>query len=148
MDKKIKLFCFGFGQVAEYFVTNLIKKNINFELFATNTKGTQIKKFKKIKYKSYFFYNKVFDPNLIKDLNNVDKVLISIPPINGVDMVLKNFFRSFEKNKFNWVTYLSATSIYGNKNGEWVDENTKPEPSSEKGIASLNAEKNWIKLQI
>ena len=48
MNKKIKLFCFGFGQVAKYFIKNLIKNNINFELFSTNTKGTQIKNFNEI----------------------------------------------------------------------------------------------------
>ena len=55
MKKRITLFCFGFGQVAKYFIKNLNKNNIDFELFATNTKGTQLKEFKKIKYKSYFF---------------------------------------------------------------------------------------------
>ena len=45
--KNFKLFCFGFGQVAKYFIKNLIKNNFNFELFATNTKGTQIKEFNK-----------------------------------------------------------------------------------------------------
>ena len=30
--KNFKLFCFGFGQVAKYFIKNLIKNNFNFEL--------------------------------------------------------------------------------------------------------------------
>ncbi len=140
-----KLFCFGFGQVAKYFVRHLNKNNINFELFATNTKDTQFKEFDKIKYKSYFFYNNKFDPNLLDDLNSVDKVLISIPPKNQIDLVLRNFHKNFEKNNFDWVTYLSATSVYGDKKGGWVDENTYLKPSSEKGISRLNAEKNWLK---
>ena len=146
MKRKIKLFCFGFGQVAKYFVRNLNKNNINFELFTTNTKATQIKEFNKIKYKSYFFYNNTFDSNLLNDLNSANKVLISISPKNKIDLVLKNFSKNFKKNKFDWVTYLSATSVYGDKKGEWVDENTDPEPSSERGIARLNAEKNWLKF--
>ena len=98
MNKKIKLFCFGFGQVAKYFVRNLKKNKINFELFATNTKGTQLKKFNTIEYKSYFFYDNTFDPNLLKDLNTANKILISIPPRNKTDLVLKNFKKNFKKN--------------------------------------------------
>ena len=32
MQEKFKLFCFGFGQVAKYFVKNLIKNNFSFDL--------------------------------------------------------------------------------------------------------------------
>ena len=144
--KNFKLFCFGFGQVAKYFIKNLIKNNFNFELFATNTKGTQIKEFNKIKYKSYFFYDNTFDQDLINDLNSANKVLISIPPRSNIDIVIKNFEKNFKKNKFDWVTYLSATSVYGDKKGQWVDEATDPEPTSDRGVARLNAEKNWLKL--
>ena len=144
--KNFKLFCFGFGQVAKYFIKNLIKNNFNFELFATNTKGTQIKEFNKIKYKSYFFYDNTFDPDLINDLNSANKVLISIPPRSNIDLVIKNFEKNFKKNKFDWVTYLSATSVYGDKKGQWVDEATDPEPTSDRGVARLDAEKNWLKL--
>ena len=144
--KNFKLFCFGFGQVAKYFIKNLIKNNFNFELFATNTKGTQIKEFNKKKYKSYFFYDNTFDPDLINDLNSANKVLISISPKSNIDLVIKNFEKNFKKNKFDWVTYLSATSVYGDKKGQWVDEATDPEPTSDRGVARLNAEKNWLKL--
>ena len=144
--KNFKLFCFGFGQVAKYFIKNLIKNNFNFELFATNTKGTQIKEFNKIKYKSYFFYDNTFDQDLINDLNSANKVLISIPPRSNIDLVIKNFEKNFKKNKFDWVTYLSATSVYGDKKGQWVDEATDPEPTSDRGVARLNAEKNWLNL--
>ena len=37
MKKKIKLFCFGFGQVGKYFVKNLLKRKIDFDLVTTNT---------------------------------------------------------------------------------------------------------------
>jgi len=58
---------------------------------------------------------------------------------------LKSFHKNLEKNKFNWVTYLSATSVYGDKKGQWVDEETSLKPISKRGIARLNAETNWLK---
>ena len=145
MQEKFKLFCFGFGQVAKYFVKNLIKNNFSFDLITTNTTETQSKEFSNLKYKSYYFHDNKFDNNLLNDLNSSNKVLISISPKDQTDIVLKIFNNNFRKNKFNWVTYLSATSVYGDKNGKWVDEETSPEPTSNRGIARLDAKNNWIK---
>ena len=140
-----KLFCFGFGQVAKYFVKNLIEKNYKFDLITTNTTDTQIKKISNLNYKTYFFKDDKFDDNLLKDLNSSNKVLVSIPPKNETDIVLNLFDKSFRTNKFDWVTYLSATSVYGDKKGNWVNEQTIPDPTSKKGIARLNAEQQWLK---
>ena len=146
MSKNFKLFCFGFGQVARYFVEKLVEKNFDFNLITTNTTKTQLKKFNNLKYKSYYFFNNNFDKDLLHDLNSSEKILISITPKEATDIVLKSFKKNFEKSKFDWITYLSATNVYGDKKGEWVDENTIPTPSSEKGIARLNAEQKWLKL--
>ena len=145
MKKDFKLFCFGFGQVAQYFVQNLIKKKFKFQLITTNTKKTQIKNFKGINYKTYFFLNNKFDKKLLKDLNSSNKVLISIPPKDKIDIVLKTFNKNFKKNNFDWVVYLSATSVYGDHKGQWVDEKAKLKSTTKKGIARLFCEKNWLK---
>ena len=144
MEKRFKLFFFGFGQVAKYFLNKLIQEKYNFDLVTTNTKKTENKIFNKFNFKSYYFFNNKFDPQLLNELENSNKVLISIPPIEGHDVVLKTFHKIFKESKFDWITYLSATSIYGNKNGEWVDENTNPNPTSSRGISRLNAEKAWL----
>ena len=144
MEKRFKLFFFGFGQVAKYFLRKLIQEKYSFDLVTTNTKKTENKTFNQINFKSYYFFNNKFDPKLLNELNNSNKVLISIPPIEGHDVVLKTFHKTFKESKFDWITYLSATSIYGNANGEWVDENTNPNPTSFRGISRLNAEKAWL----
>ena len=144
MKKKFKLFCFGFGQVAKYFTENLIKNDFNFDLVTTNTNKTVIKKIKNKKYKSFFFKNNNYDKNIIKELFLSDKVLISISPKKNKEIVLKNFNKIFKKSKFDWVTYLSATSVYGDKQGKWVNENTKPNPASQRGKDRLNAENKWL----
>ena len=146
MKKKFKLFCFGFGQVAKYFTENLIKNDFNFDLVTTNTRNTEIKKFKNKRYKSFFFKNNNFDKKLIKELILSNKVLISIPPKKQKDVVLHNFNKIFKKNKFDWVTYLSATSVYGDKKGKWVNENTKTNPTSQRGTDRLKIETNWIEF--
>ena len=144
MKKNFKLFCFGFGQVARYFVKNLIKKKYNFNLIATNTQTTKFQKIDGLKYKSYYFSNNKFDKNLLDELSSSNKILISIPPKDGKDIVLKTFSSKFKKNNFEWVTYLSATSVYGDKKGRWVDEKSTTKPTSKNGILRLEAEKKWL----
>ena len=62
---------------------------------------------------------------MIKNLDEADHILISIAPVNGEDIVIKNFKERFKDKKFKWITYLSATSVYGDHGGEWVDETSK-----------------------
>ena len=141
--KKINIFCFGFGQVAKNFIYNLNKTyDVNFA--ATSREETQKKKIYGINYISYHFLDNTFDQEILKKINNYDYILVSIPPKNGIDIVLKNFQDTLETLEANWVTYLSATSVYGDHDGEWVDENSKLNPLTEKGKSRLSAEKSWI----
>ena len=145
MKKKFKLFCFGFGQVAKYFTENLVKNDFNFDLVTTNTTKTTTKKFKKKIYKSFFMKGNKFDKKLIKELVSSNKILISISPKDKKDIVLNNFAKFFKKNMFEWIVYLSATSVYGNKQGRWVDEKTKTNPTSQRGKDRLKVENMWLK---
>ena len=111
--KKIKLFCFGFGQVAKYFVKKLINDKYSLSLVTTNTLKTKEFFFENQKFKSYFFNNENYDKKLIKDLNNSNTILVSIPPVDGEDVVANFFEKEIKNFDFEWITYLSATSIYG-----------------------------------
>lgn len=42
-----------------------------------------------------------------------------------------------------WVGYLSTTGVYGDHGGGWVDEDTPPAPSTERGEARVRAEAQW-----
>ena len=143
---KINVFCFGFGQVAKSFVKKLKIEKIPFKLTTTSREETKSKNFEDINYQSFQFNEKKFDNNLIKNLNEADHILISIAPVNGEDIVIKNFKERFKDKKFRWITYLSATSVYGDHGGEWVDETSKTNPTSINGIQRLKVEKNWIEL--
>ena len=143
---KINIFCFGFGQVAKSFVKKLKIEKIPFKLTTTSRQETQSKNFEDINYESFQFNEKKFDNNLIKNLDEADYILISIAPVNGEDIVIKNFKEKFKDKKFKWITYLSATSVYGDHRGEWVDETSQTNPTSINGIHRLKVEKNWIEF--
>jgi len=144
--KSINLFCFGFGQVAESFVNKLYSENIKINLSITSREKTSKKKINQISYNSFNLEDDHFDIKLIEELKKSDHILISIPPVNGTDIVIKNFFKIIKECNSKWITYLSATSVYGDHNGEWVNEKSKTQPTSKNGKDRLIAEKNWISL--
>lgn len=42
-----------------------------------------------------------------------------------------------------WVGYLSTTGVYGDHQGEWVDEDTALTPATKRGLARVAAEAAW-----
>ena len=71
--------------------------------------------------------------------------------------IVANYFDSNFKSLKNckWITYLSATSVYGDHKGNWVNEKSITKPTSSNGINRLkrkirgkNYQKNNFPLQI
>ena len=143
---KIKLFCFGFGQVAKYFVKKIIKEKQALEINVSSRKKTHKLTFENLDLKSYEFNDKKIDENINTKIQNADFILVSIPPINDKDIILQNFGEIIKKTKTQWITYLSATSVYGNHNGKWVNEHSDAKPTSNSGIKRLKAENQWLKF--
>ena len=146
--KNINIFCFGFGQVAKNFVKKLIIEKYDITLTTTSRSKSSKVNFNGINYNSYLFNSDKFDNNLLVELKDADHILVSIPPEKEEDLVIKNFSKFIENSKVKWITYLSATSVYGDHKGEWVNENSETKPTSFNGIARLKAEKSWILLQL
>jgi len=143
----VNIFCFGFGQVAKNFINKIKSENFKINLSTTSTSETCQKSINGVNYENYFFNNKSYDGNLIKKLKEADHILISIPPVKEVDPVIKNFSKVIEECKPKWITYLSATSVYGDYKGEWVNEKSITKSTSLNGLARLEAEKSWLFLK-
>ena len=139
----IKVFCFGFGQVAKHFVKKIISQNLTLELSVTSRQVTHQEVFEEINFTSYEFENDKFDENINFKIKEADYILVSIPPISGEDIVIKNFKDLLKNTNAKWITYLSATSVYGDHNGEWVNEKSETKPSTLNGKNRLKAENDW-----
>ena len=144
----LNIFCFGFGQVAKTFIQKLKLENFNINLSATSRKKTHTLKFNNINYTGFQFEGDDYDIELIKNLEKSDYILVSIPPREGTDLVIKNFSNIIENCNAKWITYLSATSVYGDHKGEWVNEESKTKPITSNGIDRLSAEKLWLSLNL
>ena len=140
------IICFGFGQVAKNFIKKLNGQGIPFKLTTTSREESENKKFENTDYESFQFTEEGFDKNFISRFEAADHILLSIAPIGGTDIVIKNLKDYFKLSKFKWITYLSATSVYGDHNGNWVNEESITKPTSPNGIARLTAEESWLSV--
>ena len=142
--QEINLFCFGFGQVAKAFITNLLKNKIKINLITTSREKTGEYNYLNLKYINFNFHEKIFDKNLLSEIKKYSHILISTPPINSKDLFLELLKSNYNLlNESKWITYLSSTSVYGDHNGAWVDEQSQLVPSSEKGKIRLEIENRW-----
>lgn len=82
----------------------------------------------------------------IKDaLGASTHVLVSAGPDAQGDPVLRDFGPDIKARarQFEWVGYLSTTGVYGDHQGQWVDENAPLTPATKRGIARVEAEAQW-----
>ena len=139
--REINIFCFGFGQVAKDFIKKILLNKIKINLITTSRQKSSELNYFNLKYKNFNFNEKNFDTFLLNKIENCDHILVSTPPVNQKDIFLE-LINSNNKiiSKAKWITYLSSTSVYGDHQGEWVDENSNLEPNTEKGKIRLKIE--------
>lgn len=78
-------------------------------------------------------------------LANFTHMLSSIPPQENGDIVLP-FLPTTNNQQLatkKWLGYFSTTGVYGNYNGEWVDEQSEPRPNNDRLKKRLAAELQW-----
>ena len=143
MHEKKRLLIFGFGYTSKFLCLKLAKNN--WQVFCTTRFSEKFEEIRSINATPIAFDDK----EKIKDLLDEDLYILSTaPPENGSDPVIDNYGHLFKNNseRVRWVGYLSTTSVYGDKRGEWVTEDTVLKPSLKRSVLRVVAENLWIKL--
>jgi len=81
-------------------------------------------------------------------LETATHLLISAGPSASGDPVLNQLHDRIAAHapRLEWVGYLSTTAVYGDHQGNWVDETTRPTPASPRGRWRTDAEAAWAAI--
>ena len=151
-DKKCenskKLFCFGYGYVAEHLSNALYESGDEWKVVGTTTDTEKLALMRENGIKTFLFSDKMPFSDPIAALDGVTHILISTPPNHGGDIVFQAHARDIlQIPTVEWIGYLSSTAVYGNRDGEWVDETAELRPTSERGSKRAKAEIQWLKMR-
>ncbi len=140
-----KLFCFGYGYAASFLAQHL--KPFGWKIAGTTTDPDKKTFLKKSGIDTILFDNNhgITDP--YDTFADVTHVLLSIPPNADGDPVFEAHGEDLARMKnLEWVGYLSTTAVYGNHDGNWVDETYPTAPTSRRGSLREKAEQQWLGL--
>jgi nucleoside-diphosphate-sugar epimerase len=134
------LLCFGFGFSARTLAARLDKQVWKISATSRDAEGIS-------EINARGFHGLLFDSTM-QIAPNVTHLLISAPPGENGDPVLRLFQTQLQKlsKQLKWVGYLSATGVYGDRGGDWVDEDSPLEPTTARGQRRLEAERSWLRL--
>ncbi len=73
-------------------------------------------------------------------------ILVSAGPDAGSDPTLSRCAGALSArgDQFDWIGYLSTTGVYGDRGGDWIDETSPCEPTTERGKWRVAAEQEWL----
>ncbi|MDP4022167.1 SDR family oxidoreductase [Methylobacterium sp. NEAU 140] len=86
------------------------------------------------------------DSRIAADLADTDALLVSAPPTEDGDGVLKTYAGVIAASRIGWIGYLSTIGVYGDQGGAWIDETTPATPRSARSRVRLEAEEAWLAL--
>ena len=135
------LLIFGFGYAAQ--VIAIKARDLGFEVTGTTRNPNVLGDNSGVACQMIHFSEKSIE----HALSTATHLLISTPPAHGLgDPVLLNCGSLLKKYKKNiqWLGYLSSTSVYGDHQGNWVDESSPPINLGEQGKLRLFAENQWV----
>ena len=84
---------------------------------------------------------------LLEAIAQAQAVLCSVPPDAQGDPALRQLLPALQASPaLRWVGYLSSTSVYADRGGGWVDENSEADASETAGVQRRLAETQWRAL--
>ncbi len=145
MQKKVLIF--GMGYTAAYFSELLLENN--YQVFATTRNPeNKLVKLKNNNFSLIDYHNR---QEVCEKLQFCDAILITTPPSKDQnDPVLNDYGKEIIqfKNNIKWLAYLSTTGVYGNYDGNWVDEKSPCLATTNRTLNRIDIEKNYLELYI
>ncbi len=140
MSETNHLFIFGFGYSAAALAKQLMEEG--WKISATSRHAPRRREMQRLGIQAFDFPD-----DMISDaLKESTHLLCSVSPLKLGDTVLNHYQEAVTSQNWQWIGYLSTTGVYGNHDGEWVDEATPVKGNNERLRSRVVAERKWLAL--
>jgi nucleoside-diphosphate-sugar epimerase len=141
----MKLFVFGLGYTAREFVA---RHGQSFDaIYATVRTAEQAAELRNANLTTFVFGKDEEDVFIDAALADSDIMLISVPPGDSADPVLARYGRRIDALRHKMkILYFSTVGVYGDRAGEWVNEERLPTPKGGRATARLRVEKALLAM--
>ncbi len=140
-----RLFCFGLGYSAGVLARRLMARG--WSVAGTTRSEEKAGALRASGVETYLFGRgrPLADPGAA--LAGATHLLSSVPPDAAGDPVIDRHGADIAAcGGLLWAGYLSTTGVYGDREGGWVEEDSQLEPTGERGVRRLAAERAWLAL--
>ncbi len=145
MTQSNKLFCFGYGYSCDYLGYELSARGWDVAGTTRNIEKRETLKSRGIKAHLFDADCPLADP--LFTLQDITHLVISTPPgDDGDPTFLMHANDIVQLQNLKWIGYLSTTGVYGDRGGDWVDEDSEIRPNSKRGSRRAQAEEQWLSL--
>jgi len=140
------LFCFGFGYSAKALAVRLLEQG--WRVTGTCRTGEKAEALEAQGITPLLFDGTAPIANLAGHLGSDAHILVSVPPDADGDPVMRLHGEELaaQASRIPWLGYLSTTGVYGDRQGEWVDETSSLTPTTRRGRYRLRAERQWVRI--
>jgi len=143
MNNKNDLLCLGAGYTAQ----TMMKHYPANKMWGTTRTAEKISAIEAVGAAPIIFTGQIPSEELSPILREAENILISISPKLDGGPLLKHHQDDLLANKnLKWIGYLSTVGVYGNHDGEWVDEYSETRPGSDRSLWRKRTEDQWIAL--
>lgn len=141
-----KLFCFGLGFTGSALVREV--RASGWTASGTCLENARKDFWAEAGVQSYSFDGKEASKAVENAVGEASHVLVTIPPQKeDGDVVLKHFKKILAgSSQLQWLGYLSTTGVYGDRDGDWVDETSDLKPGFDHQRRRVEAEGQWRDL--
>jgi nucleoside-diphosphate-sugar epimerase len=138
-----RLFAFGLGFSAQALAERLADKG--WQIAGTARDPRNVAQLDTRGYAVTRFAGEPGNAAAAKLLEGTTHLLLSVPPGKEGDPVLAHYRAELAAlSSLEWIGYLSTVGIYGDQDGNWVDESTEPKPNTARTEARVEAERAWL----
>lgn len=138
-----RLFCFGLGYTTLALARALLADG--WQVAGTTRSASKRARLLEEGIEAHLFEHGRPLENAADTLASATHVLISIAPDDAGDPVLRHHVRDLAALQgLRWAGYLSTTGVYGDRDGAWVDEGDRVDPSMPRTRRRVAAEGGWL----